>query len=83
MSMMSALFKCTWWDAWLIIGQLDLTSSLHTPMFTMTLTYKNSTMFGYLSMLVNQGMFGKVKVHFLLVGHTHDHIDHMFSTFSR
>ena len=28
-------------------------------------------------------MFGKVKVNFLLVGHTYDHIDQMFSTFSR
>ena len=44
---------------------------------------KNSTVFGYLSMLVNQGLFRKVKVNFLLVGHTHDHIDQMFSTFSR
>ena len=44
---------------------------------------KNSTVFGYLSMLVEQGVFRKVKVNFLLVGHTHDHIDQMFSTFSR
>ena len=44
---------------------------------------KNSTVFGYLSMLVNQGIFKKVKVNFLLVGHTHDHIDQMFSNFSR
>ena len=44
---------------------------------------KNSTVFGYLSMLVKQGVFRKVKVNFLLVGHTHDHIDQMFSTFSR
>ena len=44
---------------------------------------KNSTVFGYLSMLVEQGVFKKVKVNFLLVGHTHDHIDQMFSTFSR
>ena len=44
---------------------------------------KNSTVFGYLSMLVNQGIFRKVKVNFLLVGHTHDHIDQMFSNFSR
>ena len=28
-------------------------------------------------------MFKKVKVNFLLVGHTHDHIDEMFSTFFR
>ena len=44
---------------------------------------KNSTVFGYLSMLVDQGVFTKIKVNFLLVGHTHDHIDQMFSTFSR
>ena len=44
---------------------------------------KNSIVFGYLSMLVNQGVFKKIKVNFLLVGHTHDHIDQMFSTFSR
>ena len=44
---------------------------------------KNSTVFGYLSMLVEQAVFRKVKVNFLLVGHTHDHIDQMFSTFSR
>ena len=44
---------------------------------------KNSTVFGYLSMLVKQGVFRKVKVNFLLVGHTNDHIDQMFSTFSR
>ena len=34
-------------------------------------------------MLVNQGLFKKIKVKFFLVGHTHDHIDQMFSTFSR
>ena len=44
---------------------------------------KNSIVFGYLSMLVKQGVFRKVKVNFLLVGHTHDHIDQTFSTFSR
>ena len=44
---------------------------------------KNSSVFGYLSMLVHQGLFKKIKVNFLLVGHTHDHIDQMFSTFSK
>jgi hypothetical protein len=39
-------------------------------------------MFGYLSMLVELGIFQKVKFGFLLVGHTHDHIDQMFSHFS-
>jgi hypothetical protein len=33
-------------------------------------------------MLVEMGIFKKVKVGFLLVGHTHDHIDQMFSCFS-
>ena len=34
-------------------------------------------------MLVEKGIFKKVKVNFLLVGHTHDHIDQMFSRFSK
>ena len=34
-------------------------------------------------MLVKQGVFRKVKVNFLLVGHIHDHIDQMLSTFSK
>jgi hypothetical protein len=33
-------------------------------------------------MLVEMGIFQKVKVGFLLVGHTHDHIEQMFSHFS-
>jgi hypothetical protein len=32
-------------------------------------------------MLVELGIFQKVKVGFLLLGHTHDHIDQMFSRF--
>ena len=32
---------------------------------------------------MNQGVFSKVKINFLLVGHTHYHIDVMFNTFSR
>ena len=40
-------------------------------------------MFGYLSLLVERGIFKKIKVNFLLVGHSHDHIDKMFSRFSR
>ena len=38
---------------------------------------KNSSIFGYLSMLVQEGVFREVKVNFLLIGHTHDHIDQM------
>jgi hypothetical protein len=43
---------------------------------------KYQIVFGYLSMLVEMGIFQKVKVGFLLVGHTHDHIDQMFIPFS-
>jgi hypothetical protein len=43
---------------------------------------KNQFFFGYLSMLAQMGIFKKVKFGFLHVGHTHDHIDQMFSHFS-
>ena len=39
-------------------------------------------MFGYLNMVAELGIFQKVKVGFLLVGDTHDHIDQMFSHFA-
>ena len=38
-------------------------------------------MFGYLNMLVELGIFQKVNFGFLLVEHTHDHIDQMFILF--
>jgi hypothetical protein len=43
---------------------------------------KNNLLFLYLHMLVLKGVFNKIKVGFLLVGHTHDQIDQMFSRFS-
>ena len=43
---------------------------------------KNQVVFGYLNMLVELGIFHKVKVGFLLVGQNHDHIDQMFRRFS-
>src|SRR5450759_2709159 len=43
---------------------------------------KNKFMMAYLNMLVEKGIFKKIKVGFLLVGHTHDQIDQMFSRFS-
>jgi hypothetical protein len=43
---------------------------------------KNEIVFGYLSVLFEMGIFQKVKAGFLLVGHTHDHFDQMFSRFS-
>jgi hypothetical protein len=49
---------------------------------TLVVKKKNQIVFGYVSMLVEMGIFQKVIVGFLLVGHTHDHIDQMFSCFS-
>lgn len=43
---------------------------------------KNKFVMAYLNMLVHLGVFKKIKVGFLLVGHTHDQIDQMFSKFS-
>jgi hypothetical protein len=43
---------------------------------------KNKYVMAYLQILVDLGTFEKIKVGFLLVGHTHDQIDQMFSRFS-
>jgi hypothetical protein len=39
---------------------------------------KNQFVFAYLNMLVELGVSKKVKVGFLMVGHTHNQIDQMF-----
>jgi hypothetical protein len=44
---------------------------------------KNKYVLAYLSFLVKQRVFEKVRLNFLLVGHTHEDIDQMFSCFSR
>lgn len=44
---------------------------------------KNKYVLAYLNMLVETGVFKKIKLGFLLVGHTHDQIDQMFSKFSK
>ncbi|GBG80651.1 hypothetical protein CBR_g31111 [Chara braunii] len=44
---------------------------------------KNKFVLAYLVFLVKMNVFSKVKLNFLLVGHTHDDIDQMFSCFSR
>ena len=43
---------------------------------------KSKAFMAYLCHLVNLGVFKKVKVNYLLVGHTHEFIDQMFSRFS-
>ena len=52
--------------------QLDNTSRENKNKFTMA----------YFNMLVEKGIFKKIKIGFLIVGHTHDQIDQMFSQFS-
>ena len=42
---------------------------------------KNNLLMTYLHMLVKLKVFKKIKIGFLLVGHTHDQIDQMFSRF--
>lgn len=44
---------------------------------------KNNLLMTYLHMLLEKKVFKKIKLGFLLVGHTHDQIDQMFSRFSR
>ena len=43
---------------------------------------KNRYLFAYLSLLVARGVFKTVQLGFLMVGHTHEDIDAMFSRFS-
>ena len=42
---------------------------------------KNRYLFSYLSLLVAKGVFKTVHLGFLMVGHTHEDIDAMFSRF--
>jgi hypothetical protein len=44
---------------------------------------KNKSFMAFLSLLVESGVFKEVQVNFLIVGHTHEDIDQMFSCFSR
>ena len=43
---------------------------------------KGYVLFSYLALLLEKQVFRKVKVNFLIVGHTHENIDQMFSRFS-
>jgi hypothetical protein len=45
-------------------------------------TNKSKLMFIYLSWLVATGVFDKIKVGFLIVGHTHEFIDQFFSRYA-
>ena len=43
---------------------------------------KNNYVFAFCALLVELGVFRKVKVGFLIVGHTHEDVDQLFSRFS-
>jgi hypothetical protein len=43
---------------------------------------KNHWLLGYACWLVQEGIFAKIKINFLLVGHTHENIDQFFSRLS-
>ena len=45
-------------------------------------TNKNHHLIAYCSWLVKTGVFKKIKIGFLIAGHTHENIDQMFSRFS-
>ena len=43
---------------------------------------KNKYVFAFCALLVELGIFRKIKVSFLMVGHTHEDVDQMFSRYS-
>lgn len=45
-------------------------------------TNKSKDLMAYCSFLVEKGVFKKIKINFLMVGHTHENIDQLFSRFS-
>ena len=62
--------------------QEHLPPVLYLQLDNTTRENKNQALFAYCAMLVELKIFKKVKLGFLLVGHTHDQIDQMFSRFS-
>ena len=60
----------------------DLPPVLYLQLDNTSRENKNKFLMAYLHMLVERGVFKKIKVGFLMVGHTHDQIDQMFSRFS-
>ena len=64
------------------LGQLD-TRVLYLQMDNATSENKNKLVVGFCGLLVLFGLFSKVKISFLPVGHTHEDVDQMFSCFSR
>ncbi|WAR06068.1 hypothetical protein MAR_021437, partial [Mya arenaria] len=60
-------------------GFFDTFQWAHGSSFTISGQNKNRYMLGFLAMLVHLGVFRKIKLSFLMVGHTHEDIDQLFS----
>ncbi|XP_063439429.1 uncharacterized protein LOC134720824 isoform X3 [Mytilus trossulus] len=66
----------------ILAGLEDIPPVLYLQMDNCYRENKNRFVFGFLSLLVELGVFKKVKVSFLMVGHTHEDVDQVFSRFS-
>lgn len=66
----------------LVIHKGQLPPVLYLQLDNCARENKNRYLFGFLCLLVELGIFQKVKVGFLMVGHTHEDIDQVFSRFS-
>ena len=60
----------------------DLPPILYLQLDNTSRENKNKFLMAYLHMLVEQEVFKKIKVGFLMVSHTHDEINQIFSRFS-
>jgi hypothetical protein len=60
----------------------DLPLVLYLQLDNTSKENKNKFLIAYLHMLVEREVFKKIKVGFLMVGHTHDQFDQIFSRFS-
>ncbi|XP_053384146.1 uncharacterized protein LOC128550076 [Mercenaria mercenaria] len=60
----------------------SLPDTLYLQMDNCARENKNRYILGFLCLLVEKDIFKKVKLSFLMVGHTHEDIDQMFSRFS-
>ncbi|XP_074659473.1 uncharacterized protein LOC141912156 [Tubulanus polymorphus] len=66
----------------LFLHKEDLPPTLYLQMDNCWRDNKNRFVFAFLHMLVQMRIFDKIKVSFLMVGHTHEDIDQLFSRFS-
>lgn len=68
---------------WQVCQPGDMPPTLHLQMDNCSADNKNRFVLAYLCFLVQQGIFKEILVSFLIVGHTHEDIDAMFSVITR